>query len=62
MLSTFGFKAAFYMHAVFSVPTLLILLKFNPKKETTDANKEPPKFRELFRLVTHDADVMVSES
>lgn len=45
------------MHALCSVPTLLILLRFNPKKETK--SKEPPKFGELFRLVTGNLDVMV---
>lgn len=59
LLSTFGFKAAFYMHAVCSVPTLLILLRFNPKKEEVN-NKEPPKFGELYQLVARDPDVMVS--
>lgn len=58
LLSRFGFKAAFYMHAAFSVPTLLILLRFSPKKE--DRGKEPPKFAELYRLVVHDVDVLVS--
>eukprot|EP00752_Nemacystus_decipiens_P005674 g5135.t1 len=57
LLSRFGFKAAFYMHAAFSVPTLLILLRFSPKKE--DKGKEPPKFGELYRLVVHDVDVLV---
>lgn len=46
------------MHAAFSVPTLLILLRFSPKKE--DRGKEPPKFAELYRLVVHDVDVLVS--
>ena len=58
LLSRFGFKAAFYMHAAFSVPTLLILLRFSPKKE--DRGKAPPKFGELYRLVVHDVDVLVS--
>ncbi|CAM9812677.1 unnamed protein product, partial [Hapterophycus canaliculatus] len=56
-LSRHGFKAAFYMHAAFSVPTLLILLRFSPKKET--GRKAPPKFAELYRLVAHDPDVLV---
>lgn len=59
MLASLGFKAAFYVHAAFSVPTLLILLRFNPKKK--DAPKKPPKFGELYQLVTRDPDVMVSE-
>lgn len=58
LLSKFGFRAAFMMHAMFSLPTLLILLRFNPKKENKP--KEPPKFRELYHLVTNDLDVMVS--
>lgn len=45
------------MHAAFSVPTLLILLRFSPKKEAK--GKAPPKFAELYRLVTHDPDVLV---
>ncbi|CAB1111555.1 unnamed protein product [Ectocarpus sp. CCAP 1310/34] len=57
LLSRFGFKAAFYMHAAFSLPTLLILMRFSPKKE--DRGKEPPKFGELYQLVVHDPDVLV---
>lgn len=57
LLSRFGFKAAFYMHAAFSIPTLLILLRFSPKKE--DRGREPPKFGELYRLVVQDPDVLV---
>lgn len=60
MLASFGFKAAFYVHAAFSLPTLLILLRFNPKKKE-DASKKPPKFGELYQLVKRDPDVMVSE-
>jgi len=59
LLSRFGFKAAFYMHAAFSLPTLLILLRFSPKKEDR-SGKGPPKFAELYRLVVHDPDVLVS--
>ncbi|CAM9180156.1 unnamed protein product [Scytosiphon promiscuus] len=56
-LSRFGFTAAFCMHAAFSVPTLLILMRFSPKKE--NRTKAPPKFGELYRLVAHDPDVLV---
>lgn len=45
------------MHAAFSVPTLLILMRFSPKKE--NRNRAPPKFGELYRLVAHDPDVLV---
>ncbi|CAM9093496.1 unnamed protein product [Ascophyllum nodosum] len=55
LLSRFGFKAAFYMHAAFSIPTLLILLRFTPRKE--DQTKAPPRFGELYRLMVHDPDV-----
>lgn len=58
LLSRFSFKAAFCMHAAFSLPALLILLRFRPKKE--DRAKGPPRFGELYRLMVHDSNVAVS--
>ncbi|CAM9617293.1 unnamed protein product, partial [Choristocarpus tenellus] len=57
LLTKLGYKVAFTLHAMFSLPTLLILFHFSPKKE---GKKTPPKFREGLKLVAKDADVLVS--
>jgi MFS transporter, PPP family, 3-phenylpropionic acid transporter len=48
------YKAAFVMHAVVSVPTLLILLQFKPKKMP----QEPPRFKEGLQVLSRDRDAV----
>lgn len=53
--SQLGYKAAFYLHALLSVPTLFILLRFQPQKQT----KEPPQFSEGLKVLMADPDALL---
>jgi MFS transporter, PPP family, 3-phenylpropionic acid transporter len=48
------YKAAFVMHAVVSVPTLLIMLQFKPRKMP----QEPPRFKEGLQVLSRDRDAV----
>ena len=55
MTKRLGYKAAFYAHAIISVPTLLIMKSFTPKTE----QKQIPKFAEGIRLLLKNSDALI---
>lgn len=50
-----GYKAAFMAHAMISVPTLLIMMRFQPKPQ----KKESPRFREGLVLLARNPDAVI---
>lgn len=50
-----GYKAAFYAHALISIPTLLIMKSFTPKTE----QKEVPKFGQGIRILLKNWDALI---
>jgi len=50
-----GYKAAFYAHAIISIPTLLIMKSFTPKQE----RKEVPKFGQGIKLLLKNSDALI---
>jgi hypothetical protein len=50
-----GYKAAFMAHAMISVPTLLIMMRFQPKPQ----KKESPRFKEGLVLLARNPDAVI---
>lgn len=55
MNKRFGYRAAFYAHALISIPTLLIMRRLTP----SPAPKETPKFKKGFSVLLHNPDAIV---
>mmetsp|Transcript_3365 Transcript_3365/g.4736 ORF Transcript_3365/g.4736 Transcript_3365/m.4736 type:complete len:497 (-) Transcript_3365:419-1909(-) len=55
--SGMGYRGAFLLHALVSVPTLLILCWFKPAKQL--GPKKPTKFREGIRLLSRNSDAVI---
>jgi predicted MFS family arabinose efflux permease len=55
MNKRWGYRSAFYAHALISVPTLLIMQRFRPKSQP----KEQPRFKEGLGILLRNQDALM---